>query len=162
MLQCAREEIEHWYTAKPRTFEPTHFTPRSRETPDRFPGIWMLLPVHVIGVQYYHIAKIILAFSCCPTQPPAYEVFKNSRYIEKTVRNHLLTVLGLAKSNIKAENTLFTARHSLVAWGWVLRHKLDQAAAEDLLNDLEKRTGWDVAPSIQSLREQWYEECSDE
>lgn len=98
------------------------------------------------------------------------------------MRNHLLTVLGLAKSNTKAENTLFTARHSLVACeyqtlshtksvtdvrltipgGWVLRHKLDQEAAEDLLKDMETTTGWNMTQLIQSLRDQWQEENSDD
>lgn len=45
--------------------------------------------------------------------------------------------------------------------GWVLRHKLDQEAAENLLQDMEAKTGWDVAQSIQALRGLWNEEDSD-
>ena len=99
-------------------------------------------------------------------------------YNQKTIRSHLLTVLGLAKSNTKAENTLFTARHSLATCkmiallshvlklttrigGWVLRHKLDQEAAEILLREMEMTTGWNMTPLIQSLRDQWHEENSD-
>ncbi|KAB8076425.1 hypothetical protein BDV29DRAFT_170229 [Aspergillus leporis] len=162
LLEGIGEEIENWNNRKPRTFEPIQYKPRTRELNRRFPGVWMLLPVHVVGVQYYHIAKIILAFSCCPSPALAYESFRHSRNKEKSIRNHLLTVLGLAKSNPKAENTLFTARHSLVAWGWVLRHRQDQEAAESLLRDMETRTGWDVSQSIQSLREQWCDGSSDD
>lgn len=96
---------------------------------------------------------------------------------KKNIRHHLLHVLGLAKSNSKAENTLFTARHSLVAcesnfrfgysilwffvnlWpgGWVLRSRGDQKAAESLLRDMHARTGWNMETLIESLRQQWYE-----
>lgn len=100
--------------------------------------------------------------------------------LQKNVRHHLLTILGLAQSNSRAENTLFTARHSLVAcklhglniniliiriWltcikgGWVLRHHSDQEAAESLLRDMHARTGWNMDGLIQSLREQWRDEA---
>ncbi|KAL5358444.1 hypothetical protein BJX96DRAFT_173445 [Aspergillus floccosus] len=158
VLDNLEEEIEHWNTRKPRSFRPIHFVPRGKDLLQRFPEIWMLLPVHVVGVQYYHIAKIVLAFTQSPIPSRTYANLRNSRSIEKTMRRHLLLVLGLAKSNPKAENTLFTARHSLVAWGWALRHKLDQEAAENLLWDMEAKTGWDVAQSVQALRGHWKEE----
>ncbi|GKZ32514.1 hypothetical protein AbraIFM66950_001983 [Aspergillus brasiliensis] len=160
-LQSIAQEVEDWNTRKPPSFHPLRMLPRGKDVFCRFPEVWMLLPVHVVGTQYYHIAKIVLAFSCCPTPPLAYESFKHSRNIEKTIRHHLFMVLGLAKSNPKAENTLFTARHSLVAWGWVIRQKTDQQAAEILLREMWTRTGWDVAASIQSLREQWADEETD-
>jgi hypothetical protein len=98
LLEGIGEEIENWNNRKPRTFEPIQYKPRTRELNRRFPGVWMLLPVHgwftpqsfssrvktlicatVVGVQYYHIAKIILAFSCCPSPALAYESFRHSR-----------------------------------------------------------------------------------
>ncbi|OOO04606.1 hypothetical protein OAory_01109430 [Aspergillus oryzae] len=160
-LEDIGKEIENWNARKPSTFQPIQYVPRSNEVHRKFPGVWMLLPVHVVGVQYYHIAQIILAFSNRPSPSLAYESFKQARNIEKIVRGHLLTVLGLAKSNPRAENTLFTARHSLVSWGWILRHRQDQEAAENLLRDVETRTGWDVSQSIQSLREQWCDGSDD-
>ena len=45
--------------------------------------------------------------------------------------------------------------------GWVLRHELDQEAAEILLRGMEMTTGWNMTLLIQSLREQWHEESSD-
>ena len=40
------EEVENWYTSKPYTFEPVRMVPRGPEIDQRFPTIWMLLPVH--------------------------------------------------------------------------------------------------------------------
>jgi hypothetical protein len=149
------EEVEEWYTSKPYTFEPVRMVTRGTEIDQRFPTIWMLLPAHVIGLQYYHIAKIVLALSASSPVSFAYENFRQTRQIERNIRYHLLRILGLAQSNSRAENTLFTARHSLVAWGWVLRHRSDQKAAERLLHDMHERTGWNTDTLIGSLRQQW-------
>ncbi|RHZ60643.1 hypothetical protein CDV55_101081 [Aspergillus turcosus] len=161
-LKGLEKEVDDWNASKPRTFQPVHFVPREKDFNRRFPSIWMLLPVHVVGLQYYHIAKIILALSGCSSQFLPYESLQRSREVEKLVRGHLLNVLGLAASNPRAENTLFTARHSLVAWGWILRHKLDQEAAEELLQYMESKTGWNTSHLIDSLREQWQNELVDE
>ncbi|CEJ53706.1 hypothetical protein PMG11_00054 [Penicillium brasilianum] len=153
-----REEVEDWYTSKPYTFEPVRMVARGSEIDQRFPTIWMLLPVHVIGLQYYHIAKIVLALSASSPIKSAYESFRQTRQTERNIRYHLLCILGLAQSNSRAENTLFTARHSLVAWGWVLRHHSDQKAAEYLLHDMHERTGWNMDALIRSLRQQWQDD----
>ncbi|OJJ86223.1 uncharacterized protein ASPGLDRAFT_1331273 [Aspergillus glaucus CBS 516.65] len=161
LLHDVEQEVERWFNAKPNTFNPIRLIPRTQQRGQRFPNIWMLLPIHVIGLQYYHVAKIVLAVSSSPSPAVGYENLKHLRNIERTIRNHLLVVLGLARSNTKAENALFTARHSLVAWGWVLRNKLDQEAAETLLRDMEMTTGWNMTGLIQTLREQWNDEDSD-
>ncbi|KAJ5914930.1 hypothetical protein N7504_003813 [Penicillium tannophilum] len=158
IVNTINDKVEAWFGSKPLTFEPVRLVPRGSESDRRFPAIWMLLPVHVIGLQYYHIAKIILTLSEFPPSSSAYDSLRHSRMIEKNVRHHLLTVLGLAQSNSRAENTLFTARHSLVAWGWVLRHRSDQEAAVTLLHDMHARTGWNMDGLIQSLRQQWQDE----
>ncbi|CAI7591695.1 unnamed protein product [Penicillium discolor] len=151
------DQIEEWYSTKPHTFDPVRSIPQGPGPDQRLPTMWMLLPVHVIGIQYYHIAKIVLALSESSRASSTYESLRHSRTVEKNVRHHLLTVLGLAHSNAKAENTLFTARHSLVAWGWVLRNPLDQRAAESVLQSMHARTGWNMNSLIQTLRAQWQE-----
>ncbi|KAH1560820.1 hypothetical protein KXX62_002186 [Aspergillus fumigatus] len=161
-LKALEKEVDDWSASKPQTFQPVHFAPRGKDPGRRFPTIWTLLPVHVVGLQYYHIAKIILALSGCSNPSLPYERLQRSRDVEKIVRSHLLNVLGLAASNPRAENTLFTARHSLVAWGWILRHNLDQDAAEELLRYMELKTGWSTSHLIHSLREQWKNELVDD
>ena len=107
--------------------------------------------------------------------------------MQKLVRCHLLIIIGLACSNPRAENALFTARHTLsvckwaawyyphlllcfvhlvaslrkltIAGGGVLRYKPDQEAAEDFLSEVESRTGWSMAQTIRNLREQWEEDA---
>lgn len=38
-------EVENWVTSKPYTFEPVRMVARGTEIDQRFPSIWMLLPV---------------------------------------------------------------------------------------------------------------------
>jgi hypothetical protein len=45
------------------------------------------------------------------------------------------------------------------AGGGVFRRKLDQEAAEHFLRDVEARTGWSMAHTLQALREQWDEDA---
>lgn len=50
----------------------------------------------------------------------------------------------------------------IVSGGWILRHKLDQEAAEGLLRYMELKTGWNTSHLIDSLREQWNNEHADD
>ena len=48
------------------------------------------------------------------------------RPTERRIRNHMLTIVRLAQSSTRPENTLFNARHTLTAWVNVLRRKRDR------------------------------------
>lgn len=39
-------EVENWHSTKAFTFNPIRFVPRGKTRDQRFPEIWMLLPVH--------------------------------------------------------------------------------------------------------------------
>lgn len=154
-LRVLAEKTEGWMRDKPPTFEPIKSVPRDKKSSHRFPVIWMLHPFHVLGVQYYHIAKIVLAVSVAQADASKRYFFWQATDVGRRVRAHLLTVLGLAKSNPRAENTLFTARHTLTVWGSVLTKKVDQEAVKDFLKDMEQRTGWTNSKLISALEEQW-------
>ncbi|PCG90802.1 Protein of unknown function DUF3468 [Penicillium occitanis (nom. inval.)] len=153
------QKIDEWWITKPQSFEPLRFVPRKggRVEGNRFPEIWMLSHVHVVGLQYYHTAKALLALLNRPLATSAYENLLNGRAIEKCISHHLFCILGLTQSNPRTENALFTARHCLSAWGGILRHKMDQIAAERLLENVERITGWSSVKLIQSLRGEWDE-----
>jgi len=154
-LNILGERVEDWMREKPPTFEPIKFVPKDKKSPQRFPIIWMLQPFHVLGVQYYYIAKIVLAVSVGQSDTSKRYFFWQATDVGRRVRTYLLTVVGLAKSNPKAENTLFTARHTLTVWGSVLTKKTDQQAVKAFLQDMEERTGWTNSKLIATLEEQW-------
>lgn len=101
LLHDVEQEVERWFNAKPNTFNPIRLIPRTQQRGQRFPNIWMLLPIHgmyhwtgcvcvyilltavsVIGLQYYHVAKIVLAVSSSPSPAVGYENLKHLRNIE--------------------------------------------------------------------------------
>lgn len=61
-----QQAAESWLLSKPDTFAAILSSSLEEtsvaEGPD-FPEIWMLQPAHVIGLQYYHLARILLASS---------------------------------------------------------------------------------------------------
>lgn len=46
LLNDLETEVDAWYNTKPYTFDPIHFMPRAQQSNQRFPSLWMLLPVH--------------------------------------------------------------------------------------------------------------------
>ena len=46
------EDVEEWFRSKPQTFEPVRVVPRASAVDQRFPTIWMLLPVHGKRIGY--------------------------------------------------------------------------------------------------------------
>lgn len=50
--------------------------------PFNFEMLKLTVLAAVVGLQYYHIAKIVLAVSSCPSPVLAYENLKHSRNIE--------------------------------------------------------------------------------
>lgn len=161
VLENLQQEIRDWNEKKPVSFEPIKSSPRGKTRDKRLPVIWMLSPFHVLGVQYYHIARIVLLFALPTTSSDPIgnmEQLQQSRRMERTIREHLLTILGLAVSNPRAENTLFTAMHALTVWGGALQHRLDQDAAVDFLHLVEKRSGWQIAKTLDTLQTTWQED----
>ncbi|KAH8669121.1 hypothetical protein BX600DRAFT_511160 [Xylariales sp. PMI_506] len=158
-LQTVRGKVEDWFTSKAPTFNPIKEVPRDIAAGRRFPEIWMLLPCHVLGLQYYYIAKIVLFISLqAQRNQGGFDSLMDGRKTANGVRNYLRHVVALATSNRKAENTLFTARHALELWGGVFHDSGDQEVVEGFLNDMKELTGWNTAPVIASLREQWAED----
>jgi hypothetical protein len=58
-----QHDTDSWMISKPDTFAPVIEIDCDPLGSRPFPEIWMLKPAHVIGWQYFHMAKIILAGS---------------------------------------------------------------------------------------------------
>jgi hypothetical protein len=50
-----------WHSNKPETFEPVYMESSGYSSGSSFPSVWLLQPAHVVGWQYFHLAKILLA-----------------------------------------------------------------------------------------------------
>ena len=160
-LNEIKTRILAWDQTKPFSFNPVHFLPRDTSAGRFLPEIWMLTSVHAVGLQYNHIARLILAVSGQAPSSRPFDHIHRHRTIEKQVRQHLLYIVGIAKSNPKAQNTWFTAHHCLAVWGGCLRRKGDQQACLEFLDEMERQIGWRVYRLTERLRLQWEDDDTD-
>lgn len=102
ILPQIEHEVEEWNSCKPASFDPIRFVPRTRQANQAFPEIWLLSPFHgesilltftlppknlsnaqeVVALQYYHIAKLVLAVTTRQPQVSGYENLRQGRKIE--------------------------------------------------------------------------------
>ncbi|KAK5688073.1 hypothetical protein LTS10_000051 [Elasticomyces elasticus] len=156
-LSKSEEEIAIWDRSKPMSYHPIYFKDRSYRHGQYFPEIWTSAPYHAVGLQYYHIARIVLIVverkRHLKIRP--YDLLQEIRTQERQIRHHLLVVIGLAVSNPRAENTWYTARHCLSVWAGCLHRRNDQQAALQFLEDMGRRTGWRVSSLMELLCQKW-------
>lgn len=91
VLDNLEEEIEDWNTTKPHSFKPIRFVPRGKDMHQRFPEIWMLLPVHGMFLTSIHKRHILMWYSgrrpilpYCKDRSRLYAEFEPFTYICKS------------------------------------------------------------------------------
>lgn len=122
------DEIARWNEEKPVSFQPILFQSRSKEEGRLFPDIWLLSPFHgqlnhanpnaavcvsvlqtkrvaVIGMQYFHIAQIVLAISFPKTRTSGYGRLGEARMLE--VDRNLILLLNKIDSLTSSGRILF-------------------------------------------------------
>jgi hypothetical protein len=161
-LASSEAKIVNWEVSRPNSYQPILYRPRSRKESRLFPEVWMLAPYHAVGLQYYHIAQVVLNAVKPQHVGDPYDSIPEARARAKRIRHHLYMILGLAMSNEKAENTWFTARHCLSVWGYYLYHKDDQSVVLEFLERWRKRSGWRTTTLVELLRRQWNENSDDD
>ncbi|CZR45942.1 uncharacterized protein FPRO_11389 [Fusarium proliferatum ET1] len=161
-LENIRLEVDGWFDSKPAAFNPILESARNKGGGNSLPIIWVLSPFHSVGLQYYHIAKIVLAMSFPFATDSVFEQIRESKKVERTIQSHLLQVIALASSHAKAENALFTARHSLSIWGSVFTDRMDQDMVLDFLRHIQQKTGWQTESLSSSLQQQWTQDSNED
>lgn len=161
-LARSEGEIAEWNLLKPASYQPIFFQARSRQEGRCFPEIWTLAPHHAVGLQYFHMAQIILNAVGPQDIVHPYDFVAAAKARERQIRHHLYIVIGLAISNERAENTWFTARHCLTVWGSYLHHRDDQVAVLDFLERWRQRSGWKTSVLVDQLHRRWNENMEDD
>ncbi|PYH35479.1 Zn(II)2Cys6 transcription factor [Aspergillus neoniger CBS 115656] len=100
------ELIDDWRSNVPDTFEPYYYEEQER---DSFPVIRLLCPWHVVGLQFYHTAKILLAshFPQPPSSPhttPDTNINTNNtltyhHHLKTTILPHVHALCAISFSN---------------------------------------------------------------
>ncbi|KAJ5924993.1 hypothetical protein N7454_007632, partial [Penicillium verhagenii] len=152
------DSVDEWYRSKPLTWQPLRYQPPDATANRPFPEIWMMSGPAMVGMQYYHTARIFMTLSDPSLQPVSdYELACGRRMAERTIATHILTVVGLSLSNESVENGFFMACHLLHCFGYCLRHPAEQQGSLDFLNQVEKVLGWRTAWIKEQLERQWNE-----
>ena len=155
MTDQMRVKISDWNLMKPVSFRPIRFLSPDSSAGRHLPEIWMLASLHAVAIQYYHIAQLVLTVSARTHSSNFVEYLQDHQSVKRQVRHHLLTVVGIAVSNPRAQNTWFTAHHCLAVWGRCLRKHGDQQACLDFLQKMQDQTGWRVGRLRETLAHQW-------
>ncbi|KAJ4314863.1 hypothetical protein N0V94_006241 [Neodidymelliopsis sp. IMI 364377] len=149
-------EVDEWERTKPWTFCAIHVEPDAGE---RFDGKWPDLPctqgVVAVGLQYYHLCKIILTIYSPNASLVGLAGVRARKATDALIRKHIRITIGYGISNEHCGNAMFQGSHILSACGAYVTDKAEQEACVEYLRELQKRIGWRTDKVITDLKEQW-------
>ncbi|KAF2152825.1 hypothetical protein K461DRAFT_267514 [Myriangium duriaei CBS 260.36] len=149
------KEVEHWMSTKPWHFSSLWESNLQDDTPGKLQPLLMSHPAHVVGLQYYNMAKMTLTIFDTTSVVAGFDRLEQQRAMEVVVRRHLRTIMSLSVSNEIVENANFQTSHSLFVCGTYFRDPLDQQVAVDVLREIKCRSGWNTDYVIEYLFERW-------
>lgn len=151
------DDVETWRMKRPAGFEMIYHAPRDPTEGKWFPDMWYTLDCHATGMQYYHLCRILLAIYN-PANPGIHDgpsVARDaSERLTQEVKDNVRAICGIAQSN-RPEPAYFTACHAVVVCGVWFEDGMERRAMLKLLEDTERRSGWQTEKARKSLREMW-------
>lgn len=149
-------EVDEWERTKPWTFSALHVEPDAGE---RYSGTWPQLPCHqgvvAVGLQYYHLCKIILTIYSPNASLVGLAGVRARKATDALIRKHIRITIGYGISNEHCGNAMFQGSHILSACGAYIIDPAEQEACVKYLEGLQSRIGWRTDKVIADLREQW-------
>ncbi|KAF1360277.1 hypothetical protein EJ07DRAFT_116170, partial [Lizonia empirigonia] len=149
-------EIDEWERTKPWTVTALHVEPNAGE---KYNGAWPDLPcaqgVVAVGLQYYHLCKIILTIYSPNASLVGLAGVRARKATDASIRKHIRITIGYGISNEHCGNAMFQGSHILSACGAYIVDPAEQEACVEYLNGLQRRIGWRTDKVIADLREQW-------
>ncbi|KAL3469905.1 hypothetical protein BJX99DRAFT_267827 [Aspergillus californicus] len=156
--QYLSDSVDQWYHQRPISWQPLKFKEADPAENRPFPELWMVSPPAVVGLQYYHTSRIILATSNEHRGIVSdYELARSRRLEEQIIATHLINVIGLSKSNETVDNAYFMCCHLLSRYGFCLRHTAERQGSLDFLSLVEKQIGWPTSRIVTQLEDEWRE-----
>ncbi|KAL1595784.1 hypothetical protein SLS60_009473 [Paraconiothyrium brasiliense] len=149
-------ETDEWHRTKPWSFAPLYSDPRAG---DSFDGSWPELPtpqgVVAIGLQYYHLCKILLTIYSPNASLVGLAGVRARKLTDAAIRKHIRIVIGYGVSNSHCSNVMFQGSHILSACGAYIIDKKEQQACVEYLSSLQDMIGWRTDKVLAEVREQW-------
>lgn len=149
-------ETEEWERTKPWNFTALCPDPNAGQT---FNGSWPELPtpsgVIAVGLQYYHLCKILLQIYSPNATLVGLAGVRQRRTTDALIRKHIRIVIGYGVSNSHCGNAMFQGSHILSACGAYIVDTQEQNACVEYLESLQNIIGWRTDKVLADLREQW-------
>ncbi|KAL5391438.1 hypothetical protein DPSP01_001306 [Paraphaeosphaeria sporulosa] len=149
-------DTDEWYRTKPWSFAPLYSDPKAG---DSFDGSWPALPtsqgVVAIGLQYYHLCKILLTIYSPNASLVGLAGLRARKSTDAAIRKHIRIIIGYGVSNSHCSNVMFQGSHILSACGAYIVDKAEQQACVEYLTSLQRLIGWRTDKVLAEVREQW-------
>ncbi|KAF2702880.1 hypothetical protein K504DRAFT_520871, partial [Pleomassaria siparia CBS 279.74] len=149
-------DIDEWERTKPWTFSALYVDPDAGKD---FDGSWPDLPtaqgVVAVGLQYYHLCKILLTIYSPHASLVGLSGVRARRATDAAVRRHIRIVIGYGVSNSHCGNAMFQGSRILSACGAYMTDRKEQDACVEYLKGLQKTIGWKKDNVLADLRKQW-------
>lgn len=146
---------EQWHKKKPPSFIPYYRRDPDRGKKEAFPEIRYLNPCHIISVQHWLLAKILLAIF----DPKLPRIGGNRtaavRSMESEVERCLRQLCGIGLSNLETAPAIFTASMGIAICGDRMTDRIDQEALLDLLRKTENDHARPTKAVQQQMKESW-------
>ncbi|KAH8804367.1 hypothetical protein F5884DRAFT_795864 [Xylogone sp. PMI_703] len=149
-------EIDLWRQSLPETFKPLYTVNDGKA----FPRISYLCTWHVIGMQFYHMAKVLLALYN-PNRASGMDFLELARMVEEDIREHTVQLCGMIKSlGSRHPGALVNGVQPLILCGRSLKNREEQLELVRMLRQIERDTAWPTNQGIQSLQKAWGRQIS--
>ncbi|OQU96076.1 Fungal Zn2-Cys6 binuclear cluster domain-containing protein [Cladophialophora immunda] len=156
MWQDLTDQVDMWDAQKPASFRPIFAGQPAVAEGRHWPEILFYTPWHATGMQYYHLAKLLLCLYSPYVPPPGVglEYARAHRTMRETVLFHTRALCGIAQSGHFVTTRFFMCPIMQMCGGWFTDPD-EQHAILDLLHQAENANGWPTKRTTESLMRHW-------
>ncbi|KAK5205016.1 hypothetical protein LTR96_006324 [Exophiala xenobiotica] len=129
--------VDEWQVGKPTTFKPYFYDWPDREA---FPTVKLLCPWHIVGLQFYHAAKILLAIAG-PGSSQLHDLVGYSKLVEGEILLHSRMLCAISFSNDHF-GCRINASHLVAMGAQFFTGRQEQWRAVDYFNVLQTTMAW--------------------
>lgn len=149
--QFLQHEVNTWRDQAPMTMGPVCTLDAGMCDEEPFPIISYTCLWHFIGMQFYHLASMLLALKCAPSTMAGDDVLSHARQI-------CGAAITLGK---RSPGAMINSIGPLLVCGQVLRLPSERMRLLNLLTEIGTVTGWPVSSETSDLLQGWSYNGSD-
>ncbi|KAL2432635.1 hypothetical protein ABEF95_014193 [Exophiala dermatitidis] len=150
-----RQYQAHWDQVKPLSFSPIHYQEPDRSKGECFPHIWYMAEVHVTGMMFLDLARILLTVynPNIPRIGPG--VITAQRRIVEEVHDIVIRICGTAMSYSSSQPIMVQAYMAIAVCGEYFSDPGERKALLGILDKLMKEHGWPTGKTAKTLKQEW-------